>query len=155
MPQNLHKIPFLTTYAHQRYLSRQCVSRTFFKFFNELQRPDDGGAVSQPGSACCCPVSLDARHSVCNPDFRFCLRGLLSLHRAARRSILCANSETALQSGLFDTRGRQLNGWTNKLVCGGNKLILSSLKKGPLREETKKLGGLKLIRTGDYIFENE
>jgi adenine specific DNA methylase Mod len=46
---------------------------------------------------------------------------------------------------LFDDRGRQLRGWTNKLIWGDNKLILSSLKNGPLREEIEKQGGLKLI----------
>lgn len=50
-----------------------------------------------------------------------------------------------MQMGLFDTRGRQLKGWTNKLIWGDNKLILSSLKNGPLREEIEKQGGLKLI----------
>jgi len=52
-----------------------------------------------------------------------------------------------LQMGLFDTdaRGRQLKGWTNKLIWGDNKLILSSLKNGPLREEIEKEGGIKLI----------
>lgn len=55
--------------------------------------------------------------------------------------------ETELQMGLFstDARGRQLKGWTNKLIWGDNKLILSSLKNGPLREEIEKQGGLKLI----------
>ena len=53
--------------------------------------------------------------------------------------------DTALQGGLFDERGRQLKGWTNKLIWGDNKLILSSLKNGPLREEIEKQGGLKLI----------
>tara|TARA_Y100000310_G_scaffold60643_1_gene55972 strand:+ start:4266 stop:6485 length:2220 start_codon:yes stop_codon:yes gene_type:complete len=55
--------------------------------------------------------------------------------------------ETALQLDLFDLddRGRQLKGWTNKLIWGDNKLILSSLKNGPLREEIEKQGGLKLI----------
>lgn len=53
--------------------------------------------------------------------------------------------DTALQSSLFDSRGRQLKGWTNKLIWGDNKLILSSLKNGPLREEIEKQGGLKLI----------
>lgn len=47
--------------------------------------------------------------------------------------------------GLFDPRGRQLTGWTNKLIWGDNKLILSSLKNGPMREEIEKQGGLKLI----------
>ena len=55
--------------------------------------------------------------------------------------------ETALQLDLFslDARGRQLKGWTNKLIWGDNKLILSSLKNGPLREEIEKQGGIKLI----------
>jgi DNA modification methylase len=45
----------------------------------------------------------------------------------------------------LDARGRQLKGWTNKLIWGENKLILSSLKNGPLREEIEKQGGLRLI----------
>jgi len=45
----------------------------------------------------------------------------------------------------FDDRGRQIAGWTNKLIWGDNKLILSSLKNGVLREEIEKEGGLKLI----------
>jgi DNA modification methylase len=44
-----------------------------------------------------------------------------------------------------DSRGRQLKGWANKLIWGDNKLILSSLKNGPLREEIEAQGGLKLI----------
>ena len=31
----------------------------------------------------------------------------------------------------FDARGRQDSGWTNKLIWGDNKLILSSLKNDP------------------------
>jgi len=51
-----------------------------------------------------------------------------------------------LQFGFgFDTEGRQLKGWTNKLIWGDNKLILSSLVNGPMREEIEKQGGLKLI----------
>ncbi len=50
-----------------------------------------------------------------------------------------------LAGGLFDSRGRQMKGWTNKLIWGDNKLILSSLKNGPLRQEIEKQGGLKLI----------
>lgn len=55
--------------------------------------------------------------------------------------------DTKLQGSLFDldARGRQLRGWTNKLIWGDNKLILSSLKNGPLRDEIEKQGGLKLI----------
>ncbi len=53
--------------------------------------------------------------------------------------------DAKLQMSMFDERGRQLKGWTNKLIWGDNKLILSSLKNGPLREEIEKQGGLKLI----------
>ena len=45
----------------------------------------------------------------------------------------------------FDERGRQIKGWTNKLIWGDNKLILSSLKNGPLREQIDAEGGIKLI----------
>lgn len=40
---------------------------------------------------------------------------------------------------------RQSHGWTNKLIWGDNKLVLSSLKNGPLRREIEAAGGLKLI----------
>jgi len=49
------------------------------------------------------------------------------------------------QLDIFDTRGRQLKGWTNKLIWGDNKLILSSLKSGALRRQIEDAGGLKLI----------
>ena len=55
---------------------------------------------------------------------------------------------TPQQLGLFsvDARsGRQSGGWTNKLIWGDNKLVLSSLKNGPLRREIEAAGGLKLI----------
>jgi site-specific DNA-methyltransferase (adenine-specific)/adenine-specific DNA-methyltransferase len=51
----------------------------------------------------------------------------------------------SLQLDLFDTRGRQKSGWTNKLIWGDNKLILSSLKNGAMREEIERNGGIKLI----------
>ncbi|MGE4073692.1 MAG: DNA methyltransferase [Lysobacterales bacterium] len=53
--------------------------------------------------------------------------------------------ETKHQGELFDGRGRQLQGWTNKLIWGDNKLILSSLKSGALRKQIEEAGGLKLI----------
>ncbi len=53
--------------------------------------------------------------------------------------------DDAEQLPLFDARGRQLKGWTNKLIWGDNKLVLSSLKNGPLRDEIEAQGGLKLI----------
>lgn len=45
----------------------------------------------------------------------------------------------------LDTGGRQVKGWTNKLIWGDNKLILSSLKAGALRRQIEDAGGLKLI----------
>lgn len=53
--------------------------------------------------------------------------------------------ETKHQGELFDGRGRQTQGWTNKLIWGDNKLILSSLKSGALRRQIEDAGGLKLI----------
>lgn len=41
--------------------------------------------------------------------------------------------------------GRQTAGWSNKLIWGDNKLVLSSLKGGPLRRQIEDAGGLKLI----------
>lgn len=50
------------------------------------------------------------------------------------------------QPSLFDSlTGRQVTGWNNKLIWGDNKLILSSLKNGPLRQEIEEQGGIKLI----------
>jgi adenine-specific DNA-methyltransferase len=46
----------------------------------------------------------------------------------------------------FDARtGRQSSGWTNKLIWGDNKLVIASLKNGPLRREVEAAGGLKLV----------
>jgi DNA modification methylase len=55
--------------------------------------------------------------------------------------------DVKMQLGLFDydERGRQIKGWTNKLIWGDNKLILASLKNGPIREEIEANGGIKLI----------
>lgn len=41
--------------------------------------------------------------------------------------------------------GRQGGGWSNKLIWGDNKLVLASLKGGPLRREIDAAGGLKLV----------
>ncbi|MGE3153795.1 MAG: DNA methyltransferase [Nitrospiraceae bacterium] len=45
----------------------------------------------------------------------------------------------------LDMGGRQIKGWTNKLIWGDNKLILSSLKAGALRRQIEEAGGLRLI----------
>ena len=46
----------------------------------------------------------------------------------------------------FDqSTGRQTGGWSNKLIWGDNKLVLASLKNGPLRREIEAAGGLKLV----------
>lgn len=57
-------------------------------------------------------------------------------------------AETGAQVGdLFSmgAGGRQESGWHNKLIWGDNKLVLSSLKGGPLRREIERAGGLKLV----------
>jgi DNA modification methylase len=56
-----------------------------------------------------------------------------------------SEAEIKMQQTLFDTSGHQIQGWTNKLIWGDNKLILSSLKNGPLRKEIEAQGGIKLI----------
>jgi len=63
---------------------------------------------------------------------------------------------------LFTAGGRQMGGWTNKLIWGDNKLVLSSLKGGPLRREIENAGGLKLVYIdppfdvgADFSFEIE
>ena len=54
--------------------------------------------------------------------------------------------EMKLQPDLFSSSsGRQQSGWSNKLIWGDNKLVLSSLKNGALRQEIEKQGGIKLI----------
>ena len=57
-------------------------------------------------------------------------------------------SGTVKQPDLFsfnEMSGRQSGGWTNKLIWGDNKLILSSLVNGPLRKQIDEAGGLKLV----------
>jgi DNA modification methylase len=57
-----------------------------------------------------------------------------------------AEKDLRVQPELFDAEtGRQLKGWTNKLIWGDNKFVLSSLKSGPLRDEIEANGGIKLI----------
>ena len=56
------------------------------------------------------------------------------------------NEDFEFKQGVIDLEtGRQQKGWTNKLIWGDNKYILSSLKNGPLREDIEKNGGIKLI----------
>lgn len=54
-------------------------------------------------------------------------------------------TSSSFQPDLLDMSGRQTKGWTNKLIWGDNKLILSSLKSGALRRQIEDAGGLKLI----------
>jgi DNA modification methylase len=49
------------------------------------------------------------------------------------------------QQSLFDTSGKKVQGWSNKLIWGDNKYVLSSLKSGPIRDEIETNGGIKLI----------
>ncbi|MEY3703174.1 MAG: hypothetical protein RLZZ561_794 [Pseudomonadota bacterium] len=74
-------------------------------------------------------------------------------------------AETGAQvADLFqmDSGGRQAGGWSNKLIWGDNKLVLSSLKGGRLRREIEAAGGLKLVYIdppfdvgADFSFEVE
>ena len=54
-------------------------------------------------------------------------------------------SKKEAQFDWLDPRGRQIKGWTHKLIWGDNQLSLSSLKAGPLRQQIEDAGGLKLI----------
>lgn len=57
-------------------------------------------------------------------------------------------SETIVQPTLFTmdkSSGRQTGGWSNKLIWGDNKFILSSLANGPMRQQIEDAGGLKLV----------
>ena len=54
-------------------------------------------------------------------------------------------AEHNAELAMFDTRGRQLKGWTNKLIWGDNKLVISSLLNGPMRRAIEAVGGLKLV----------
>ena len=74
--------------------------------------------------------------------------------RSARPSCLSRRWSTSMNPGRRSRRtrnsrsilgGRQIQGWTNKLIWGDNKLILSSLKSGALRRQIEDAGGLKLI----------
>lgn len=61
-----------------------------------------------------------------------------------------AATKAGMQLGLdlfqaHPTSGRQISGWTNKLIWGDNRLVLSSLNNGPLRKQIEDAGGLKLI----------
>lgn len=49
------------------------------------------------------------------------------------------------ESFVFDGANGRGKSWTNKLIWGDNKLILSSLRAGPLRQQIEDAGGLKLI----------
>ncbi len=74
-------------------------------------------------------------------------------------------AETGAQvADLFqmDAGGRQGGGWSNKLIWGDNKLVLSSLKSGPMRKAIEDAGGLKLVYIdppfdvgADFSFEIE
>ena len=49
------------------------------------------------------------------------------------------NVDFKIEKGMLDfVSGRKMIDWTNKLIWGDNKYILSSLKNGPLREEIEK-----------------
>ena len=89
------------------------------------------------------PVSRDAQRSADGAEARDVTERAEA--RAPLRVAANRGGGDADQFMLFDSRGRQAKGWTNKLIWGDNKLILSSLKNGPLRAQIEAQGGLKLI----------
>jgi adenine-specific DNA-methyltransferase len=54
-------------------------------------------------------------------------------------------SRTNMQVSLFDMDGSKIYGWSNKLIWGDNKFVLSSLQSGPVRDQIIANGGIKLI----------
>lgn len=50
-----------------------------------------------------------------------------------------------LQGSLFDTSGQRITDWTNKLIWGDNKYVLSSLASGTVKQQIEAAGGLKLV----------
>lgn len=50
-----------------------------------------------------------------------------------------------MQGSLFDTSGQRITDWTNKLIWGDNKYVLSSLASGTVRQQIEAAGGLKLV----------
>lgn len=87
-----------------------------------------------------------------------------------------AEKNVSFQKTLFDIdyRGRQQKGWTNKLIWGDNKLILSSLKNGSnkivvengqiikVTKDKKEIiqvknadNQIEEVWTGDFVFEND
>ena len=56
-----------------------------------------------------------------------------------------SEEDTKAQTELLNFSGKKTADWTNKLIWGDNKYILSSLKNGPLRDEIEDNGGIKLI----------
>ena len=53
--------------------------------------------------------------------------------------------EVKAQQSLDFAKGRKLQGWTNKLIWGDNKFVVSSILKGPMRNIIEENGGVKLI----------
>ncbi len=63
-------------------------------------------------------------------------------------------SNKALTLDLFsmdENSGRQKGGWSNKLIWGDNKLILSSLTNGPLKQEIEDATILKLVYIDSFF----
>ena len=53
--------------------------------------------------------------------------------------------ELKAQKSLDFAKGQKLQGWTNKLIWGDNKFIVSSILKGPMRNIIEQNGGVKLV----------
>ena len=84
-------------------------------------------------------------NEVCNLVLPFQIIEQVDEPRDAAGDQKLKDKHNTILMDFYDTRGRQQKGWTNKLIWGDNKLILSSLKNGPLRDEIERNGGIKLI----------
>ena len=85
-------------------------------------------------------------NEVCNVVLPFQIIEQVDEPRIGAGSISKADRDIAKnQPSLLDARGRQHAGWSNKLIWGDNKLILSSLANGPMRKLIEDQGGIKLI----------
>ncbi|HAU1543640.1 TPA: site-specific DNA-methyltransferase [Legionella pneumophila] len=88
-----------------------------------------------------CEVELlwrEKNHDICNIALPFQTIEHIDEPRITNHD----NPQKTLKLNLVDHR---IKDWSNKLIWGENKLVLASIKNGPLRREIEQQGGIKLI----------
>ena len=105
-----------------------------------------GGSRFPRGTGCHCSRKLRGGADLAREDERGDERcPAIPVDRADRRAASRGRrSAVGVVSGGSGERPPD-RGWTNKLIWGDNKLVLSSLKNGPMRRQIEAAGGLKLI----------